>query len=111
MANTLYFPDGTHKVLFNSGPTEEFARILDERLGRDAGNVFAQILEDDDWRLDCVSDGLTSYEQSLEDAHNALADVLIECDFLDFALIQTRVDRKECQKAVDKIRKVIGEVV
>ena len=111
MANTLYFPDGTHEVLFNSDPTEEFAKIIDERLGRDVRNVLAQILEDSDWRLDCVKDELASYEQSLEDAHSVLADVLIECDFLDFALSQTRVDRKECQKAVDKIRKVIGEVL
>ena len=134
MANTLYFPDGTHEVLFDSDPTEEFAKIIDERLGRDCLEVFEGLVglgkagstveelesaladmtdERDDLsnELDNIQSDRDYLGGQLDTVLDILSKIESECDFLDFALSQTRVDRKECQKAVDKIRKVIGEVV
>lgn len=111
MAKTLFLSDSSTEIIFNENPTEEFARIIRERLGKDAENMFASILEDDDWRLECVKDELSSYESSLEAAENVLRDIEQECDYLDFALKQTRVDRKEAQKAVDRIKKEVESVL
>lgn len=111
MANTLYFPDGTHEVLFNSDPTEEFARIIDERLGKDCLEVFEQIVEKNNCVLALAKDEIEAADERIKDLYRTIISINYECNFLDFGLSQTRVDRKECQKAVNKIRKVIGEVL
>lgn len=110
MARTLYFPDDTHEVIFSSDPTDEFIRIIDERLGRDSYEMFMEIIEGHPDEASNVEQEMRSYEMSLEDDRNVFQDVLTECDYIDWALEQKRVDRKEVKKAVDKIRSKIGEV-
>ena len=112
MAETLYLQDGTHEVILNSDPTEEFSRIIYERLGRDAEDTFNKIIEvAPTSEYESLKAEFECYEASLEEAHNALQEIETECDYLDFALKQTRVDRKEAQKAVDKIRMEIKNVL
>lgn len=110
MARTLYFPDNTHEVIFSEDPTDEFARIIDERLGRDSYEMLMEIVEGRPDEVSNMEQEMRSYEFSLEDDRNVFQDVLTECDYIDWALEQKRVDRKEVKKAVDKIRSKIGEV-
>lgn len=44
MAQTIWFPDGTHEVLFNDA-YNQFARILRERLGDDMERAFLNLTE------------------------------------------------------------------
>lgn len=110
MATIFYFPDNTHEVIFSSDPTTEFARIIDERLGRDSYEMFMEIVEGHPDEVSNMEQEMRSYEMSLEDDRNVFQDVLAECDYIDWELEQKRVDRKELKKTVDKIRSKIGEV-
>lgn len=114
MANTLFLKDGSTEIIFHENPTEEFARLIYNRLGSDAEKMFDFILTGcppEKSEYESLKAEFECYEASLDAANGALNDIYSECDYLDFALKQTRVDRKEAQRAVDRIRKEVENVL
>lgn len=47
MARTLYFRDGSKEVLLRED-ADEFAEILEDRLGKNMAEWFRELMEDDD---------------------------------------------------------------
>lgn len=79
MAQTVWFPDGTYEIVFD--PIDTLYRILDERLGRDAAELFDSIVKEleekthdelsEDWEK--IADG---YRSMLMDTMNKLSEAL-----------------------------------
>lgn len=76
MARTIYFPDGSSEVLFTEDPEKQlpvFERIIEERLGKDALELFHDVANPPDWAAQ--EQEMRSYEASCESYRNVLSDV------------------------------------
>lgn len=72
MARTIYFLDGTKEVLLvGDNERTELARIIRERLGEDAAELYEEVTETNI----ALEDELKSYEASCETYHTQLTDV------------------------------------
>lgn len=79
MAHTIYMNDGTSEVLFGGTKTNvsnEFRKILETRLGRDAATMFDRLCGHDDWPS-CDDNGI---EDELLDAKEELKDTRAELE-------------------------------
>lgn len=96
MAQTVWFPDGTYEVVFN--PVDTLRRILNERLGRDATELFDSIVEElEDKTHDEMGD---DYEKIADGYHSMLLDTM---DELSAALEKPKLDRKTIQHIYDNL--------
>lgn len=71
MARTVYFLDGTREVLLSEDVSTELERIIQEKLGDDAVELFKEFSEVNI----ALEDELKSYETSCENYRNLLEDV------------------------------------
>ena len=72
MAKTIYFPDGTCEVLLvEDNERTELGRIILERLGKDAAELYEEVTDANI----ALEDELKSYESSLETYHTLLTDI------------------------------------
>ena len=63
MARTIYYPDGSHDVLFSGQydtdeKTADLERILRERLGDDTAALFREIIQDYRDEIDALTEEL-----------------------------------------------------
>lgn len=71
MARTIYFLDGTREVLLvEDNERTELGRIILERLGKDAAELYEEVTDANI----ALEDELKSYESSLETYHTQLTD-------------------------------------
>ena len=102
MARAIYFKDGSREVLL-CGDNEklELERILRERLGDDAAELFLEITEANVG----LEDELKSYEASCEDYRHLLQDTRDElCVILRFT------QKLNCQKITASIQRLIKTI-
>ena len=72
MARSIYFLDGSREVLLvEDNERTELGRIILERLGKDAAELYEKITDSNI----ALEDELKSYESSLESYHTQLTDV------------------------------------
>ena len=72
MARTIYFSDGTQEVLLTEdNERTELARIIRERLGKDAAELYEEVTD----TSIALEDELKSYEASCETYHSQLTNV------------------------------------
>ena len=102
MARTIFFDDGSKEVLV-AGDNEKqvLERILRERLGDDAAELFLEITEANVG----LEDELKSYEASCEDYRHLLQDT---CDELRAILGFTQ--KLNCQKITASIQRLINTI-
>lgn len=90
MANTLYFNDGSHEVIFGD-ELEAMRRIIYEKLGSDAEAMFNDIVSTFKGEY---GDG-DDYERIADGYRNMLVDVMND---LHEALSQPRLNRKRLER-------------
>lgn len=75
MARTIYFLDGSREVILSNDDEDlalAFERILQERLGDDAVQLYREVQEP----ISLLQDELKSYEGTVEDYRSLLDEVL-----------------------------------
>lgn len=100
MANTIYFADGSHEVLFygeydTDKKVEALERILRERLGDDTAALFREIMQDRKDEITAVSDELKNYEGSCDSYRSCLQEVFDGLGRAAALLVEKRLDRKK----------------
>lgn len=111
MARTIYFPDGSHEVLFCGNDPEKQAtdleRILKERLGDDATALLREILNpEQNGRADLEWE-IKSYEEACESYRNTLLDVQDGLQTLSELLSSDHLNR---EKIADTVRVLITKI-
>ena len=102
MARTIYFLDGTKEVLLvGDNERTELARIILDRLGKDAAELYEEVTETNIG----LEDELKSYETSCENYHTQLTDVR---DALQNILKFT--GKLNCEKVNQSIRSLIQSI-
>lgn len=102
MARTIYFLDGTRELLLaDDNERTELGRIIQERLGKDAAELYEEIIGTNI----ALEDELKSYESSCEDYHTQLADVH---EALQNILKLT--GKLNCEKVNQSIRSLIQSI-
>lgn len=99
MARTLYFPDGSCEVVIGN-TQEEFQKIIRERLGLDAENLFTEILEDYEYMY---TNGVDIEE---------LVDVAITTldDTIDELLSSTRIDKNNIREHLEDVKTILRRI-
>ena len=92
MADVLYFPDGGHEVILGDR-VEAFKRVIYERLGRDAEEMFDSIIED--IKYEFSPEGRDDYERAADGYRNQLVDVMNE---LHEVISQPRLNRRRIEQ-------------
>lgn len=91
MAETLYFPDGGHEVILGDR-VDAFRRVIYERLGRDAEEMFDSILAD--IRYELSPEGRDDYERIADGYRNMAVNARNE---LSEALRKPRLNRRDIE--------------
>lgn len=99
MADVLYFPDGGHEVILGN-QVEAFKRVIYERLGRDAEEMFDSIIAD--IKYEFSPEGRDDYERAADGYRNQLVDVMNE---LHEVISQPRLNRKRLEAIYDNLNK------
>ena len=102
MARTIYFLDGTREVLLvEDNERTELGRIIRERLGKDAAELYEEVTDANI----ALEDELKSYESSLETYHTQLTDTRDALqDILKFT------GKLNCEKVNQSIRSLIQSI-
>lgn len=102
MARTIYFLDGTREVLLvEDNERTELGRIIRERLGKDAAELYEEVTDANI----ALEDELKSYEASCENYHTQLTDVRDELQgILKF------IGKLNCEKVNQSIRSLIQSI-
>ena len=102
MARTIYFLDGSREVLLiEDNERTELARIIRERLGKDAAELYEEITETNI----ALEDELKSYEASCETYLTQLTDMRDALqDILKFT------GKLNCEKVNQSIRSLIQSI-
>ncbi len=112
MAQTVYFRDGTHEVIFcrpddTEGRKIVLERILREKLGEDTVSLLNDVLDPELNGIDALEWELKSYEGSCESYRACLGDVYDGLNEMVKLLRENRLNRKKLTELTDKLRKQI----
>jgi len=103
MARTIYFPDGSREVLLvEDNERTELGRIILERLGKDAAELYEEVTDANI----ALEDELRSYESSLETYHSLLTD--IRDRLLELLEVDGTVNHKKASPSIRNIIKSIN---
>lgn len=108
MANTLYFSDGSHEVLFHGesdteADEEALERVLRERLGEDAAALLRRVLRERREDMDALEDERGSYEGSCGSYRACLLEVKSLAEQAARLLREQRIDREKTARLLDSI--------
>ena len=112
MARTIYFPDGSHDVLFfneyddngTDKKAEALERILRERLGRDTVELFLEIMRERKDAVELLESELRSYTLSNEQYRTCLQDTFDGLSGISTKLtLNKHLDRQTLDAALRKL--------
>lgn len=102
MARTIYFNDGSRELLLgDDNERQELERILRERLGDDAAELFLEVTESNVG----LEDELKSYEASCEDYQN-----LLQSTHDELVQILGFTRKLNCTKITESIQRLIKSI-
>ena len=102
MARTIYFLDGTRELLLaDDNERTELGRIIQECLGKDAAELYEEIIGTNI----ALEDELKSYESSCEEYHTQLTDV-----YEALQNILKLTGKLNCEKVNQSIRSLIQSI-
>lgn len=102
MARTIYFNDGSREVLlYEDNEKQDLERILRERLGDDAAELFLEITEGNVG----LEDELKSYEMSCEEYRN-----LLQTTHDDLVRMLGFVQKLNCTRITESIQRLIKSI-
>ena len=102
MVRTIYLNDGSRELLLGEeNEKQELERILRERLGDDAAELFLEIAEANVG----LEDELKSYEASCEDYRN-----LLQHTYDELVRILGFVRKLNCTKITESIQRLIKSI-
>lgn len=102
MTRTIYFNDGSREVLlYEDNEKPDLERILRERLGDDAAELFLEITEDNVG----LEDELKSYEMSCEEYRS-----LLQSTHDELVRMLGFVRKLNCKKITESIQRLINSI-
>lgn len=105
MAFALFMKDGTNEIFFRENPVDEFARLLEDKLGPETRNMFLRLL--DAKEFDFSSEQLY-YDAKMDELAAENAELETRIDRRDVTILALRSDIETAGEYVRCARKILS---
>lgn len=106
MAKTLYLKDGNYLVYMD--PKEQFGKTIEEYMGRDALELYNEIIAKYEDEADSACHYDAEVEQVIDSYQSWLRDILSRLEGIKYELdTAKRINRKNIRERIDEITKEI----